>query len=111
MIFSFLKIRKKNTGIFVGILVGGLCLWAIASWQNLTLGEMLNILLGTVIMLGGIMLAAFLLIAVFKLLGKLPNRVTDRMSATSTSAGETAQDKRQTPRHDESIFSPRRFIT
>ena len=90
MIFSFLKIRKKTAGIFVGILVGGLCLWAIASWQNLTLEEMLNILLGTVIMLGGIMLAAFLLIAVFKILGKLSNRASDRVSATNTSESETA---------------------
>ncbi len=76
MIFSFLKIRKKTAGIFVGILVGGLCLWAIASWQNLTMEDMLSILLGTVLMLGGIMLVAFLLIATVKFAGKLSTKVT-----------------------------------
>ena len=84
MIFSFLKIRKKTAGIFFGILVGGLCLWAIASWQNLTLEDMLSILVGTVLMLGGIMLAAFLLIAGFKFAGKLSNRVSNRLSASNT---------------------------
>ena len=76
MIFSFLKIRKKTAAIFVGIMVGGLCLWAIASWQNLTLEDMLSILLGTVLMLGGIMLTAFLLIAAFKFISRLSSRLT-----------------------------------
>lgn len=60
----------------MGILVGGLCLWAIASWQNLTMEDMLSILLGTVLMLGGIMLVAFLLIATVKFAGKLSTKVT-----------------------------------
>lgn len=67
MIFSFLKLRHKTTGIAVGIMVGALCLWAIAAWQNLGWTDLFSILLGSVLMLAGIMLAAFLLIVGFKL--------------------------------------------
>ncbi len=47
--------------------IGALCLWGIASWQNISRGELLTILLGTVVMLGTIMLAALAIITVFKL--------------------------------------------
>lgn len=70
MIFSLLNVRKKTAAVIAGIVIGALCLWAIASWQNISREELLNYLLGTVLMLLAIMLAAFAMIACFKLLGR-----------------------------------------
>lgn len=70
MIFSLLNVRKKTAAVIAGIVIGALCLWAIAAWQNISREELLNYLLGTVLMLLAIMLAAFAMIACFKLLAK-----------------------------------------
>ena len=68
MIFSLLNIRKKTAATVAGIGIAALCLWGLSLWQNISLQELLNILLSTVLMLGSIMLAAGLLIVVIKLL-------------------------------------------
>lgn len=65
-----LNVRKKTAAILAGIVIGALCLWAISAWQNISREELLNILLGTVLMLLAIMLAAFVVIASFKLLSR-----------------------------------------
>lgn len=70
MIFSLLNLRKKTAAILAGIVIGALCLWAISAWQNISPEELLNILLGTVLMLLAIMLAAFAVIASIKLVGR-----------------------------------------
>lgn len=71
MIFSLLKIRKKSAAVLAGIAVGLACVWAVASWQDLSLQDLLGMLLGSVLLLGGIMLAALCIVAVFSLLKKL----------------------------------------
>ena len=71
MIFSLLNVRKKTAAILAGITIGALCLWAIAAWQNLSREELLDVLLGTVIMLAAIMLSAFTIIACFKLVTRI----------------------------------------
>ncbi|MEZ7830540.1 MAG: hypothetical protein QMC06_03220 [Gammaproteobacteria bacterium] len=75
MIFSLLKIRKKTAAVLVGIACGIACVWVVATWQNLSMAEILNMLLGSILFLGGIMLAALCLVAVFSLLRKLLNRI------------------------------------
>jgi hypothetical protein len=59
----------------VGIACGIACVWVVATWQNLSMAEILNMLLGSILFLGGIMLAALCLVAVFSLLRKLLNRI------------------------------------
>ena len=71
MIFSLLNVRKKTAAILAGITIGALCLWAIAAWQNLSREELIEVLVGAVIMLAGIMLTAFLIIACFKLIARV----------------------------------------
>lgn len=71
MIFSLLNVRKKTAASIAGITIGALCLWGVALWQNISLEELANVLLGTVLMLGGIILVALLLIATAKGLGFL----------------------------------------
>ncbi len=68
MIFSLLNIRKKTAAILAGISLAALSLWGLSMWQNISLAEMLSILGGTLIMIGTIMLGAFLFIALIKLL-------------------------------------------
>ncbi|MGY8786379.1 MAG: hypothetical protein ACKVIB_13345 [Pseudomonadales bacterium] len=75
MIFSLLKIRKKTAAVLVGIACGIACVWVVATWQNLSMAEILNMLLGSILFLGGIMLTALCLVAVFSLLRKLLNRI------------------------------------
>jgi|TARA_B110000914_G_C15498810_1_gene464713 hypothetical protein len=75
LIFSLLKIRKKTAAVLVGIACGIACVWVVATWQNLSMAEILNMLLGSILFLGGIMLAALCLVAVFSLLRKLLNRI------------------------------------
>lgn len=71
MIFSLLNLRKKTAAAIAGIGVGALCLWAVAQWQNISTEELLSVLLGTLLMLGAIMVAALGIIVVFKLITKL----------------------------------------
>jgi hypothetical protein len=61
--------------VLVGIACGIACVWVVATWQNLSMAEILNMLLGSILFLGGIMLAALCLVAVFSLLRKLLNRI------------------------------------
>jgi|TARA_B100001750_G_C15468766_1_gene578589 hypothetical protein len=68
LIFSLLNIRKKTAAILAGISLAALSLWGLSMWQNISLAEMLSILGGTLIMIGTIMLGAFLFIALIKLL-------------------------------------------
>jgi len=47
----------------------------VATWQNLSISEVLNMLLGSILFLGGIILAAFCLVAVFTMLRKLLSKI------------------------------------
>ncbi|MBL4573513.1 MAG: hypothetical protein JKY86_10630 [Gammaproteobacteria bacterium] len=75
MIFSLLKIRKKTAAVLVGIACGLACVWVVASWQKLSIQDILNMLLGSIFLLGGIMLAALCLVVVFALFRKLLSRI------------------------------------
>jgi len=75
LIFSLLKIRKKTAAVLVGIACGLACVWVVATWQNLSMAEILNMLLGSILFLGGIMLAAFFLVAVLSALRKLLSKI------------------------------------
>lgn len=61
--------------MLVGIACGIACVWVVATWQNLSMAEILNMLLGSILFLGGIMLAALCLVAAFSLLRKLLSRI------------------------------------
>ncbi|MDD9889127.1 MAG: hypothetical protein OXU66_08670 [Gammaproteobacteria bacterium] len=76
MIFSLLNLRKKTAAILAGITIAALCLWGLSIWQDISLAEMFNILLGTLIMLAAIMLGALILIASFKGMMRLLSKVT-----------------------------------
>ena len=75
MIFSLLKIRKKTAAVLMGIACGLACVWVVATWQNLSMAEILNMLLGSILFLGGIILAAFCLVVVFSMLRKLLSKI------------------------------------
>ncbi len=75
MIFSLLKIRKKTAAVLVGIACGLASVWAMASWQNISMEEIFNMLLGSLLLLAGIMLAALCLVAVLSLLRKLASKI------------------------------------
>lgn len=88
MIFSLLRIRKKTSSRLAGIAIGAACLWGVALWQDLTADQLLSILGGTVLFVGGIVLIAVLLIGSLKvvlfLLGKLRRKfdaVPDTLTA------------------------------
>lgn len=66
--------------------IGALCMWGIASWQNISGEELLTILLGTVVMLGAIMLAALAMITLFKLVART-------LSGPAESIDETADQQ------------------
>ena len=68
MIFSLLKIRKKTSAVIAGILIGAACLWGIAMWQDIPPRQLLTLLLGSFAFIFGIMLIAFCLIAMVKLI-------------------------------------------
>ncbi|MBT8146022.1 MAG: hypothetical protein KJN90_04170 [Gammaproteobacteria bacterium] len=71
MIFSLLKIRKKTSAVIAGILIGMACLWGVAMWQNIPPRQLFNLFLGSFAFILGIMLVAFCLIAIAKLLSRL----------------------------------------
>jgi len=76
LIFSLLKIRKKTSSIIAGILIGITCLWGISMWQDISPQQLLDMLLGSLVFIFGIMLLALMIIMAFKLLLKLirPNK-------------------------------------
>ncbi len=75
MIFSMLNLRKKTSATVAGVVIAGLCLWGVAMWHNMSRGEILNILLGSVLLVLAIIGMAFLLIVCFKLIGKMLGKV------------------------------------
>ena len=75
MIFSLLNVRKKTAASIAGIFIGLACLWGVSIWQDVSPQEMVNILIGTVIMLAVIIGGALLLIIIFKLLCGLLRRL------------------------------------
>jgi hypothetical protein len=76
LIFSLLKIRKKTAAVLVGIACGLACVWVVATWQQLSIQEILNMLLGSILLLGGIMIAAVCVVATFTLLRKLLRKIS-----------------------------------
>ena len=66
MIFSLLNVRKKTAATIAGIAIGAVCLWGLAMWQDVSITQLANILLAILLLLGGIMLAALLVISCFK---------------------------------------------
>ena len=75
LIFSLLNIRKKTAAIIAGLAIGATCLWAISAWQNISREELIDILLASLLMLGGVMVIALVAVAGFKLVVRLINRV------------------------------------
>lgn len=71
MIFSLLNVRKKTAATIAGIAIGALCLWGLAMWQDVSIAQLSNILLAILLLLGGVMLAALLLISCFKVTSHL----------------------------------------
>ena len=59
----------------MGIACGLACVWVVATWQQLSIQEVLNMLLGSMLLLGGIMLAALCVVATFTLLRKLLSKM------------------------------------
>lgn len=84
LIFSLLNVRKKTAAVIAGLAIGATCLWAVSAWQNVSREELINILLATLLMLGGIMLTAFILIAGCKLLLRLVQKLGSPASTTSS---------------------------
>lgn len=76
MIFSLLNVRKKTAATLAGIAIGAACLWGLAMWQDISVMELARSLFAVVVLLAAIMLAAFLVIAVFKLAIRLLRRMT-----------------------------------
>jgi hypothetical protein len=76
LIFSLLKIRRKTAAVLVGIACGLACVWVVATWQQLSIQEILNMLLGSILLLGGIMIAAVCVVAAFTLLRKLLRKIS-----------------------------------
>ena len=68
LIFSLLKLRKKTSAVLGGIMIAMACLWGIAWWQDLSPRQLLNLLLGTLLFVLGIMILAIILVTIFKLL-------------------------------------------
>ena len=76
LIFSLLNVPKKTATVIACVAIGVVSIWGLSMWQDISLPEILNLLLACVLMLGSIIVAALLLIAVFKLLGKAIKKLT-----------------------------------
>ena len=74
MIFSLLKIRKKTSAVIAGIFIGAACLWGVAMWQEIPPREIAIIFMGSMIFIFGIILIAFLVVLLLKLVGRIINR-------------------------------------
>ena len=75
LIFSLLNVRKKTAAIIAGLAIGATCLWAISAWQNISREELIDILLASSLMLGGVMVTALVAVAGYKLVVRLINRM------------------------------------
>ena len=75
LIFSLLNVRKKTAAIIAGLAIGATCLWAISAWQNISREELIDILLASLLMLGGVMITALISVAGFKLVVHLIKRM------------------------------------
>ena len=75
LIFSLLNVRKKTAAIIAGLAIGATCLWAISAWQNISREELIDILLASLLMLGGVMVTALVSVAGFKLVVRLIKRM------------------------------------
>ena len=75
LIFSLLNVRKKTAAIIAGLAIGATCLWAISTWQNISREELIDILLASLLMLGGVMVTALVAVAGLKLVVRLINRM------------------------------------
>jgi len=75
LIFSLLNVRKKTAAIIAGLAIGATCLWAISAWQNISREELIDILLASLLMLGGVMATALVAVAGYKLVVRLINRM------------------------------------
>jgi hypothetical protein len=75
LIFSLLNVRKKTAATLAGIAVGGLCLWGVAMWQDISVQELFNLLISILVMLTAVIGAALLLIIVIKLSFRLLGRL------------------------------------
>ena len=75
LIFSLLNVRKKTAAIIAGLAIGATCLWAISAWQNISREELIDILLASLLMLGGVMVTALVSVAGFKLVVRLIKRI------------------------------------
>ena len=75
LILSLLNVRKKTAAIIAGLAIGATCLWAISAWQNISREELIDILLASLLMLGGVMVTALLAVAGLKLVVRLINRM------------------------------------
>lgn len=98
MIFSLLNVRKKTAATIAGIAIGALCLWGVAMWQDIGIGQLANILLAILLLLGGVMLAALLLISCFKVSSHLLNiAVRNRGEPAEPGATEHDQQNSEKP--------------
>ena len=75
LIFSLLNVRKRTAAIIAGLVIGASCLWAISAWQKISREELIDILLASLIMLGGVMVTALVAVAGLKLVVRLINRM------------------------------------
>ena len=75
LIFSLLNVRKKTAAIIAGLAIGATCLWAISAWQNISREELIDILLASLLMLGGVMVTALVAVAGLKLVVRLISRM------------------------------------
>lgn len=71
MIFSLLKLNRKTSAVAGGSMIAVGCLWGIAWWQDLSARELLNLFLGSLFLILGIMALALLLVAVSKMIRAL----------------------------------------
>ncbi|MCI5105728.1 MAG: hypothetical protein MRY76_03345 [Pseudomonadales bacterium] len=78
MIFSLLNVRKKTAATLAGIAIAALCLWGLSMWQDISIQELVNILLAVIVLLGAVMAAALVLIVGFKLILRLVDRIAER---------------------------------
>jgi hypothetical protein len=78
LIFSLLNVRKKTAATLAGIAIAALCLWGLSMWQDISIQELVNILLAVIVLLGAVMAAALVLIVGFKLIVRLVDRIAER---------------------------------
>ena len=83
LIFSLLNVRKKTAAIIAGLAIGATCLWAISAWHNISREELIDILLASLLMLGGVMVTALISVAGLKLVVHLIKRMLSEIWPSS----------------------------